>query len=203
MKENDLIVPANLKLKACRTPNRSKPRPERPNQWWGIDMTKVMIAGFGWVYVVIVLDWHTKKVVGHYAGVRSKAEHWLLALEMAVNAQFPNGVRDQGLNLMSDNGNQPTSLSFMRACSVMGMNQAFTSYNNPKGNADTERFMRTLKEELAWINEFRSAKEFFNALDLWINEYNNSYLHSALGYLSPKQFETNFYKQKIPMFCAC
>ena len=57
---------------------------------------------------------------------------------------------------MSDNGCQPTSVSFMKACQIMGVNQAFTSYSNPKGYADTEWFMRTLKEEQVWVNEFTS-----------------------------------------------
>jgi hypothetical protein len=46
----------------------TKPRPTRPNQWWGTDMTKVMIDSFGWVYLVVVLGWHSKKVVAHHAG---------------------------------------------------------------------------------------------------------------------------------------
>ena len=74
----------------------------------------------------------------------------------------------------------------------MGIKQAFTSYNNPKGNADTERFMRTLKEELVWINEWTSPTAFFKALDQWIKQYNNSYLHSALGYMPPEKFENEF-----------
>lgn len=48
-----------------RVSKRSKPRPDRPNQWWGIDMTKA-ITDSGWAYVVVVKDWYTKKVVGHY-----------------------------------------------------------------------------------------------------------------------------------------
>ena len=55
---------------------------------------------------------------------------------------------------MSDNGCQPTSMAFMQACSTLGIQQAFTSYNNPKGNADTERVMRTLKEECLWLQEW-------------------------------------------------
>jgi hypothetical protein len=46
-------------------------------------------------------------------------------------------VRNRGLNLMADDGCQPTSLAFMRACAAMGIRQAFTSYGNPKGNAST------------------------------------------------------------------
>ena len=116
-------------------------------------MTKVMIEGFGWVYLVVVLDWHSKKVVGHYAGLQARAWHWLVALNRAVNRQFPHGIEGQRLNLMADNGCQPTSLAFMRACAALGIRQAFTSYSNPKGNADTERFLRTLKEELVWLRD--------------------------------------------------
>jgi hypothetical protein len=101
MKANDLLVKPNLKLRARRKADTTKPKPIRPNQWWGIDMTKVMIEGFGWVYLVVVLDWHTKKVVGHYAGLQARAWHWLVALNRAVNRQFPDGVSDQGLNLMA------------------------------------------------------------------------------------------------------
>jgi putative transposase len=116
-------------------------------------MTKGMIEGFGWVYVVIVIDWYTKKIVGHYAGLQSKAWHWLYALNKAVNRQFPDGARGHNLSLMSDNGCQPTVTSFMAACYTLGIHQASTSYNNPKGNAETERFMRTLKEEFVWLKE--------------------------------------------------
>jgi len=73
MKAADLLVKPNLKLRARRKVDTTKPRPTRPNQWWGIDVTKVMIEGFGWVYLVIVLDWHSKKVVGHYAGLQARA----------------------------------------------------------------------------------------------------------------------------------
>ncbi len=128
-------------------------------------MTKVMIEGFGWIYLVVVLDWHSKKVVGHYAGLQARAWHWLVALNRAVNRQFPGGIEGQSLNLMADNGCQPTSLAFMRACAALSIRQVFTSYSNPKGNADTERFLRTLKEELVWLREWTSPTAFFEALD--------------------------------------
>ena len=88
---------------------RPKPRASRPNKWWDIDMAKVLIQNFGWVYIVILLDWYSKKIVGYHADIRSKTEHWLKTLDMAVNRQFPNGARGQGLHLLSDNGCQPTS----------------------------------------------------------------------------------------------
>jgi len=129
LKENNLLVKSDLKLKARRSNSQSKPRPERINQWWGIDMTKVMTDS-GWAYIVLIIDWYTKKVVGHFCGQQSKSWHWLAALNKAVNRQFPAGIRNAGgaeLNLMSDNGNQPTSGSFMQACAALSIKQAFTA----------------------------------------------------------------------------
>jgi transposase InsO family protein len=191
MREHNLIVRPNHRLKAKRSSSRPKPRPDRPDQWWGIDMTKVMTDS-GWVYIVIVLDWYSKKVVGHYSGSQATSRHWLEALDKALNRQFPDGVRGHDLHLMSDNGSQPTSLRFIKACSSLKVNQAFTSYNNPKGNADTERMMRTLKEELLWLREWPSATEISKELDQWIEYYNQSYLHSALGYRPPNQAEETY-----------
>jgi putative transposase len=203
MKAAGLLVRPNPKLRARRKPDTTKPRPTRPNEWWGIDMTKVMIEGFGWVYIVVVLDWHSKKVVGHYAGLQARAWHWLVALNRAVNRQFPGGIEGQSPNLMADNGCQPTSLAFMRAGAALGIRQAFTSYSNPKGNADTERFLRTLKEELVWLREWTSPAAFFEALDRWLADYNASYLHSALGYRAPNAFEAEHLGHATPLAAAC
>lgn len=188
MKEHQLTVKLNHRLKAKRVNGGSKPRPDRPGQWWGTDMTKVL-TGSGWAYIVVVLDWYTKQIVGYYAGIQAKSCHWLEALDGAINKHFPSGVRDQGLSLMSDNGSQPTSVSFIKACSNMRIKQAFTSYNNPKGNADTERMIRTMKEELLWLQEWYSVNDLTTALEEWIEKYNETYLHSALGYKTPNQVE--------------
>jgi putative transposase len=64
LREHHLLVQPNMKLKAKRTPTGRKPRPTKPNEWWGIDMTKVLVEGFGWVYIVVVLDWYTTMLVG-------------------------------------------------------------------------------------------------------------------------------------------
>ncbi len=201
MKEHNLIVKANNKLKAKRLSGRQKPRPTCPDQWWGIDMTKVMTES-GWVYIVIVLDWYTKKVVGHYSGVQAKTCHWLKALDMGLNRQFPGGVRDHRLHLMSDNGSQPTSVRFIKTCSNLEVRQAFTSYNNPKGNADTERMMRTLKEELFWLREWSGEIQIKFALDRWIEKYNENYLHSAHGYKPPNRVEMEYKLEQKQKTCS-
>jgi putative transposase len=193
MKEHSLLVQKNTRLKAKRDNKtyRSKPKASRPNEFWGTDMTKVMIPSFGWLYLVIILDWHTKKLIGYSISTRSKATDWLNALNNACDNQFPNGIlsKEHDLYLVSDNGSQPTSHNYMRACSVMEIKQIFTSYNNPKGNADTERVMRTIKEDFVWTRDFLSPDEFTSQFKQWVNDYNTDYPHSSLGYLTPCEFE--------------
>ena len=135
--------------------------------------------------------------------MQAKAQHWLVALNQAVNKQFPKGIRGGEVSLMSDNGCQPTSVKFMQACCVLGIKQAFTSYNNPKANADTERFIRTMQEELVWLREWKSPIEFMEKLAKWIDNYNKSYLHSSLGYQSPEQFERKLTGHNTLLEKAC
>lgn len=197
MKENALLVKDNEKLKATRSTSTSKPKPDRPNSWWGIDLTKV-ITNEGWAYVVVVNDWFTKKLLGVFTGSRSQAADWLAALNEAVCRQFPNGIKESRawqLNLMSDNGSQPTSLKFMQAATKLGIRQAFTAYANPKGNADTERLIRTLKEELLWLREWTTVEEVARAVKEFAPKFNAEYLHSAIGYKTPDEFEKQWFAQ--------
>lgn len=190
MQENKLLVHQIKKLKAKRENQPRKIRASEVNQVWGIDMTKIMIDGYGWLYLVVVLDWYSKKIVGYSIEDRARAGEWLQALNKAVLHQFPEGIREQGkLFLVSDNGSQPTSERFMKECSVLGIKQIFASYNNPKGNADTERVIRTLKEDLVWPREWDNTYDFKDALDKWVNDYNYDFPHSSLGYKTPAEFE--------------
>ena len=137
MKENDLLVSVK-QYKAKRKPGRSKPRATKINQFWGTDMTKFLIQGVGRVYLVVVLDWYSKKVVGYKLGLRSRSREWAQALEMAVHNQCPKGSRGLDIKLISDNGSQPTSIAYMKACDTLGIAQIMTAYSNPKGNAETD-----------------------------------------------------------------
>jgi putative transposase len=200
MKEHNLLVTKENKAKAKqgKYPYKPKPRATAPNTIFGIDMTKIMIQGEGWSYLHVVLDWHTKKVVGWFLSRRSRTSEWLVALNSALNYQFPLGikdmVKDHALRLVSDNGSQPTSVRFMKACRELAIKQIFTSYNNPKGNADTERVFRTLKEDLIWIQEFSSFDKLEQALEGWFWRYNNDYPHSSLNHMTPCQYEENYYR---------
>ena len=86
----------------------------------------------------------------------------------------------------------------MRDMATLGIEQIFTSYDNPKGNADTERAMRTIKEEIIWLNEFSSFEEAKEKIERWIEkDYNKLYLHSQLNYMSPEEFEARYEEGRI------
>ena len=188
MRENGLVV-EQVRHKAVRSSQRGKPKATQPNQYWGIDMTKFILGSSGWCYLIVVLDWYTKEIVGWELSLRAKTSEWKEALDRALCRKFPCGVRGQGLSLISDNGSQPTSVAFMTETAGLDINQIFCSYDNPRGNAETERVIRTIKEELLWLNEFGSFEEAETRIGAWIEEdYNRLYVHSALGYLSPEEF---------------
>lgn len=199
MKENNLLVNKNTKLKAKRCFNRPKPRADKPNQYWGIDMTKVKIDGWGWVYIHIVLDWFTKEVIGHHFSLTSKSEDWEQSLHMAINNRFPDGIleKENQPNLISDNGCQPTSTRFMKLCSEVNIKQIFTTWNNPQGNADTERFFRTMKEDLVWVNEWNSPFDFQVNFEDWIHQYNHDFPHQSLSYKTPDQTMENYQRKEV------
>ncbi len=81
-----------------------------------------------------------------------RSHEWLAALEMGILKKLPEGSLEAVLKSVSDNG-----------CQLI---------NNPKGNADTERLMRTMKEECLWLSEWISFEQLQKALNSWIDFYN-------------------------------
>lgn len=175
--------------KAKRTPQTKKPKATRKNEWWGTDMTKFYVNTVGWVYLVIVLDWYSRKIVGFSFGRVPNTDLWLQGLHMAVQNECPLGARAYGLSMMSDNGSQPTSGKYEKELETLGFTHVTTSYNNPKGNAETERVIRTIKEDGIWPYEFETITEAIEVVTQQITFYNTEYPHSALGELSPVEFE--------------
>jgi transposase InsO family protein len=195
MKENGLLVDVK-RYKATRVAQREKIRAEKVNQVWGTDMTKFYVDTVGWLYLVVVLDWFTKKIVGWNLSLRSKAEQWIDSLNQAVEKELTLGSREYELMLISDNGSQPTSTKYENFCNTLGINHITTSYSNPKGNADTERFFRTFKEEIIWTRDYDKYDEAKKSVEDFIEFYNNDYPHSALGYISPEDFvKQNIYSK--------
>lgn len=201
MKENKLLIVKKSRYLAKRTPIKAKPRSTRPNQFWGTDMTKVKVGSFGWVYIHVVLDWFSKEIIGHSISFQSKTQDWLDALNMAINARFPNGILDADIipSLITDNGCQPTSERFMKTCSQLHIKQIFTSWCNPKGNADTERVIRTLKEDLIWPHDWQSPFDLHDAFSQWVINYNTDFPHQALAYKTPHQAMLDYVPKEVSM----
>ncbi len=201
MKEQNLNVTKLVQLKAKHDNTRRKPRAESPNQFCDIDMTKIKLASWGWLYLTVIIDWCTKEIIGYSLNIQSKTDDWLTAVESAVNNQFPNGIRqslkDHSLFLISDNGCQPTSQRFMMNCSILGLKQIFTTWSNPKGNADTERVIRRIKEDFIWINEWDSPFDLQDDLKTWINDYNIDFPHQALMFATPNEFYKNWINKEL------
>ncbi len=187
MKERGLLCPKKLKRTLAEREPKSKPKARRSGELWGTDMTKIRLEDGSWGYIVIVLDWFSKKLVGLDVSGRSRSEDWLRALDEAANTEFVNGIKGSGIRLVSDNGCQPTSNAFHKYCCNTGIEQVFTSYNNPKGNAETERMMRTMKEELLWLKDWKNLEEIEQSLRHWQKDYNENYLHSSIGYRAPQE----------------
>ena len=187
MREHHLVVPTTLQLKAKRTPTGSHPRATKPNAWGGSAMTTLLVEGLGGVEIVVVLEWATQTRVGDDAARPGTARPWLLALEMAVNHEVPTGARDHGVSVLSDHGCQPTSRARRPACQTLGVHQVLTSANNPQGQADTERRLRTRQAEGRWRQEWTSPFARIRALEVWMTADTTHDLHSSLGSQSPRQ----------------
>jgi len=199
MKEQGFLVTKVNRYRAKRKISRPKPKASYPNHIWGTDMTKIKIGSWGWYYLVIVLDWYTKEIIGYSLSLQSKSRDWLEALQQAVQKRFPKGIKDsktRPLYLVSDNGCQPTSLSYMKACAILGIKQIFTSWSNPKGNADTERVIRTLKEDLVWPYDWDNPFTFQRALEKWVDNYNYDFPHQSLDYHTPCEYYQKYVKNK-------
>jgi len=80
----------------------------------------------------------------------------------------------------------------MMNCLLIGIKQIFTTWSNPKGNSDTERVLRTLKEDLVWTYDWDNPFAFSEALKNWILAYNTDYPHQSLHNLTPKQYFDSF-----------
>ena len=88
-------------------------------------MTKILFPN-GWSYLHIVKDWYSKEIVGWGFSMTSRTEDWLEALNHAINCRYPHGIRgNKAPCLITDNGCQPTSEQFMKACCALDIKTDF------------------------------------------------------------------------------
>ena len=157
---------------------------DAPDRLWVADITYVP-TWTGFVYLAIVLDVFSRRVVGWSMAHHLRTELVLGALNMALAQRRPDGVVHH-----SDKGSQYTSLAFGKRCREMGVLPSTGSAGDCFDNAMAESFFATLECELIDRRSFRTQAQvrmaIFEFIEGW---YNPRRRHSALGYLSPNDFE--------------
>jgi transposase InsO family protein len=158
-----------------------------PNRVWVSDITYIPTRE-GWLYLVCVLDLYSRKVVGWSMSPRMTSELVLSALEMALGRRCPGG--EGGLLHHSDRGSQYCSGAFQEALLRAGIRCSMSRKGNCYDNAVMESFFATLKKELVHQADYASRQEARQSLFEYIEVfYNRRRRHSALGYVSPEQYE--------------
>jgi putative transposase len=157
---------------------------EGPNQLWVADMTYVPTwAGF--IFLAIVLDVWSRRIVGWAIGEQMTAALVLAALNMAIAQRRPSEVIHH-----SDQGSQYTSIEFGRRCKKMGVRPSMGSVGDAYDNAMAESFFASLECELIDRRSFQTKAEarmaVFTYIEGWYNPHRR---HSALGRISPLTFE--------------
>jgi len=141
----------------------------------------------GFIYLAVVIDVWSRRVVGGSIGERMRAELVLAALNMALQTRRPEAVIHH-----SDQGSQYTSVAFGKRCQEMGVRPSMGTVGDAYDNAMAESFFASLECELLDRRCFKSKTEARLAVFTWIEGwYNPRRRHSALGYLSPMNFEEN------------
>ncbi len=156
----------------------------QPNQLWVADMTYVP-TWVGFVYLAVVLDVWSRRVVGWAIGELMTADLVLSALNMALAQRRPDSVIHH-----SDQGSQYTSIAFGDRCRKMGVRPSMGTVGDAYDNAMAESFFASLECELIDRRSFRSKTDARMALFTWIEGwYNPRRRHSALDYQSPINYE--------------
>jgi putative transposase len=160
----------------------------RINQLWATDMTSFMLTTGQKVFLVVVMDVFTRRIVGWHAHHRCRTREWLHALDMALSAEFPDGVRGHNLTLRMDNGCQPTSRLYQDTLSTCGISGEWIGFNSPEQNAHVESLIGTLKQDWLWLTDCDSLDEARTLCFTAVSEYNSDHPHSSLGMWSPNEF---------------
>jgi putative transposase len=168
------------------------------DQLWRSDITYVRLET-EFVYLAVVLDAFSRKVVGWALDRTLEATLTIEALQMALRTRKPAA----GLVHHSDRGVQYASGDYTDLLKAHGIQISMSRRGNPYDNAQCESFMKTLKYEEVYRNEYRDLAEARAQIGAFLDKvYNQKRLHSALGYLPPTKFEAQLTTKKHGGGCA-
>jgi len=160
-------------------------KPTAINQLWVADITYIRLRT-EFVYLAVVLDAFSRRVIGWALGRTLEAELALSGLRMAIEERKPS----PGLVHHSDRGVQYASHDYTDLLKQRHVTISMSRKGNPYDNAACESFMKTLKQEEVYRNEYIDFQDAYSSIGEFLERvYNQKRLHSALGYLSPAEFE--------------
>lgn len=202
MKENGMRSCVAKKFRVCTTDsNHANPiapnllnqnfKTTAPNKVWVADITYIPCRE-GRMYLASVLDLYTRKIVGWQLGDRMTEDLVLAALDKAYAAQKPK----HKLIHHSDRGSQYTSDEYRKRLEKYKLKASMSGKGNCYDNACIESFHSVLKKEFVYCTKFhtkaQAQQEMFEYIELF---YNRKRIHGSLGYMSPNQFESLYYKR--------
>jgi putative transposase len=165
------------------------------NQLWVADITYIRLQ-CEFVYLSVILDAHSRRVIGWALGKTLEADLAVEALKMAIG----RGRVELGLVHHSDRGIQYASRAYTELLTEHGIGISMSRPGNPYDNAKAESFMKTLKYEEVYRSEYRDFGDARRQIGQFIESvYNRKRLHSALGYLPPAEFEHSLRLQSKSM----
>lgn len=157
------------------------------NQVWASDITYIRIQN-GFVYLAVILDLYSRKVVGFALSKKIDADLTLSALKMAIERRRP----PKGVIHHSDRGVQYLCEKYVDLLEIHGFHKSCSKKGNPYDNAFVESFMKTLKDNEVYMWQYETILDVIDRLPNFIEDvYNKKRLHSSLNYLTPEEFETN------------
>lgn len=195
MRENAIVVKRNKKFKATTDSNHSfniAPNlldrdffAEQSNQKWAGDISYVWTRE-GWLYLAVIIDLHSRRVIGWAVSSRMKRDLAIRALKMAIALRNP----PKGCIHHTDRGSQYCSHDYQKLLRQHGFKVSMSGKGNCYDNAVVETFFKTIKAELLWQRSWETRRAAEMAIFEYINGfYNPRRRHSALGWKSPLAFE--------------
>lgn len=151
----------------------------RPDQVWGIDITYIRMQK-GFMYLFIIIDWHSRRIVDYELSNTLEKSFVLDCLKRALSNRKPEIIN-------SDQGGHFTNPDYIKLLEEADVKISMDGKGQALDNVRTERFFRTLKYDLIYINEFETPRELRKSVNSYIHEYNTYRPHSSIGDLCPDQ----------------
>ncbi|MBB5354031.1 putative transposase [Haloferula luteola] len=162
---------------------------DQPDQRWATDLAMIHCGRDGWCVFVPVIDCCTREVLGYALELTGRSKTAERALEEALLARFGTlRSAPKGMLLRHDNGLVFGSRQYRAVVTDYGLTQEYITPYTPQQNGLCERFIKTFKEEFAWVRNYQSIEHARFALRAWIQHYNHRRPHQALKYKSPTQY---------------